>query len=135
MKRLTQFLSFAAVLLTASLTLAAEPLKIGALFSVTGPPAFLGEPERNTAQMVVDEINKAGGIKGRPVELVVYDTSGDATKAVQLANKLIKDDHVLAIIGPSTTGETMAVKPVTEKEQIPLISCAAGTKITDPVNP
>ena len=135
MKRFAQLLSFTVVLLAASLTNAAEPIKIGALFSVTGPPSFLGEPERNTAQMVVDEINKAGGIKGRPLQLIVYDTTGDATKAVQLANKLIKDDHVLAIIGPSTTGETMAVKSVTEKEQIPLISCAAGSKITDPVNP
>lgn len=135
MKRLAQLLSFSAVLLAASLTLAAEPIKIGALFSVTGPPSFLGEPERNTAQMVVDEINNAGGVKGHPLELVVYDTTGDATKAVQLANKLIKDDHVLAIIGPSTTGETMAVKSVTEREQIPLISCAAGSKITEPINP
>lgn len=135
MKRFAQLLSFTVVLLAASLTNAAEPIKIGALFSVTGPPSFLGEPERNTAQMVVDEINKAGGIKGRPLQLIVYDTTGDATKAVQLSNKLIKDDHVLAIIGPSTTGETMAVKSVTEKEQIPLISCAAGSKITDPVNP
>ncbi|TLM69347.1 MAG: ABC transporter substrate-binding protein [Deltaproteobacteria bacterium] len=124
-----------ALLFFAGVSSAAESIRIGALFSVTGPPSFLGEPERNTAQMVVDEINKAGGIKGRPLELVVYDTSGDPTKAVQLATKLIKDDKVVAIIGPSTTGETMAVKPVTEKEQIPLISCAAGSKITDPVNP
>jgi branched-chain amino acid transport system substrate-binding protein len=64
---------------------------------------------------------------------VVYDTTGDATKAVQLATKLIKDDKVVAIIGPSTTGETMAVIPVAEKEQVPLISCSAGSKITDPV--
>ena len=63
----------------------------------------------------------------------MYDTQGDATKAVQLANKLIKNDKVLAIIGPSTTGETMAIIPLVEKEQIPLISCAAGVKITDPV--
>jgi branched-chain amino acid transport system substrate-binding protein len=112
---------------------AAAPIKIGALFAVTGPAAFLGEPERNSAKMVVDEINKAGGVKGRKLELVVYDTTGDATKAVQLATKLIKDDKVVAIIGPSTTGETMAVIPVAEKEQIPLISCSAGSKITDPV--
>jgi len=124
-----------ALLLPTGAATAAEPIKIGALFSVTGPPSFLGEPERNTAQMVVDEINKNGGIKGRPIELVVYDTTGDPTKAVQLATKLIKDDKVVAIIGPSTTGETMAVKPITEKEQIPLISCAAGSKIADPVNP
>lgn len=112
---------------------AAPPIKIGALFAVTGPAAFLGEPERNSAKMVIDEINKAGGIKGRKLELIAYDTAGDATKAVQLATKLIKDDKVVAIIGPSTTGETMAVIPVVEKEQIPLISCSAGSKITDPV--
>lgn len=109
------------------------PIKIGALFSVTGPPSFLGEPERNTAKMMVDEINAKGGIKGRKIDLIVYDTQGDATKAVQAANRLIKEDKVSAIIGPSTTGESMAVIPVAEKEGIPLISCAAGSKITDPV--
>src|SRR5450631_1161759 len=123
----------ACALLFASTAFAAPTIKIGALFAVTGPAAFLGEPERNTAQMVVDEINKAGGVKGRKLELVVYDTAGDATKAVQLATKLIKNDKVVAIIGPSTTGESMAVIPVAEKEQVPLISCAAGIKITEPV--
>lgn len=126
-------LTTAALLLTASLSFAADTIKIGGLFSVTGPPAFLGEPERNTAKMVVDSINKAGGIKGQKLELVVYDTAGDATKAVQMATKLIKDDKVIAIVGPSTTGESMAVIPVAERERVPLISCAAGSKITDPV--
>jgi branched-chain amino acid transport system substrate-binding protein len=112
---------------------AAPPIKIGALFAVTGPASFLGEPERNTAQMVVDEINKAGGVKGRQLQLIVYDTQGDATKAVQAATRLIKEDNVVAIIGPSTTGDSMAVIPLVEKAQIPLISCAAGSKITDPV--
>jgi branched-chain amino acid transport system substrate-binding protein len=111
----------------------AGTIKVGALFSVTGPPSFLGEPERNSAKMVVDEINAKGGIKGQKLELVVYDTQGDATKAVQAANRLIKEDKVVAIIGPSTTGESMAVIPVAEKEGIPLVSCAAGSKITDPV--
>ena len=117
----------------ATAAMAAAPIKIGALFAVTGPASFLGEPERNTAQMVVDEINKAGGIKGRKLELISYDTGGDATKAVQLANKLIKNDGVVAIVGPSTTGDTMAVIPVVEKAGIPLVACAAGSKITDPV--
>ena len=119
--------------LMAGVVFAAPPIKIGALFSVSGPASFLGEPERNTAQMMVAEINKAGGIKGRKLELIVYDTQGDATKAVQAVNKLIKDDKVVAIIGPSTTGDSMAVIPVVEKAEIPLISCAAGIKITDPV--
>jgi len=120
-------------LLLGSIAFAAEPIKIGALFSVSGPASFLGEPERNTAEMMVAQINKAGGIKGRKLELVVYDTQGDATKAVQGVNKLIKDDKVVAIIGPSTTGDSMAVIPVVEKAEIPLVSCAAGIKITDPV--
>ena len=131
--KVTNFVIIAFSMLFSANVFAASPIKIGALFAVTGPAAFLGEPERNSAKMVIDEINKAGGIKGRKLELVVYDTSGDATKAVQLATKLIKDDKVVAIIGPSTTGETMAVSPVAEKEHVPLISCSAGSKITDPV--
>lgn len=131
--KVMSFVLAAVTLLFAASVFAAAPIKIGGLFAVTGPAAFLGAPERNSAKMVVDEINKAGGVKGRKLELVVYDTSGDATKAVQLATKLIKDDKVAAIIGPSTTGETMAVVAVAQREHVPLISCAAGIKITDPV--
>lgn len=127
------FVMAAVTLLFSANVFAAAPIRIGALFAVTGPAAFLGEPERNTAKMVVDEINRAGGVRGQKLELIVYDTSGDATKAVQLATKLIKDDKVVAIIGPSTTGETMAVIPVVERGHVPLISCSAGSKITDPV--
>ena len=121
------------VFLGNSLVLAAEPIKIGGLFSVTGPASFLGEPERNTAQMVIDEINAAGGIKGQKLQLIAYDTQGDSTKAKQLVNKLIKNDKVVAIVGPSTTGDSMAIIGDVERAGIPLVSCAAGSKITDPV--
>lgn len=116
-----------------SLSCAAGTVKIGGLFAVTGPASFLGEPEKKTLEMLVKEANDKGGINGMKVEAVIYDTAGDATKAVQLATKLIKDDKVSVIIGPSTTGESMAVIPVAEKGKIPLISCAAGIKITEPV--
>lgn len=112
---------------------AAEPIRIGGLFAVTGPASFLGDPEKKTLEMLVQELNAKGGINGRPIQLFIYDTQGDATKAVQLATKLIKGDNVVAIVGPSTTGETMAVIPVVEREQIPLVSCSAGIKITEPV--
>lgn len=114
---------------------APPPIKIGGLFSITGPASFLGEPERNTAQMVVNKINASGGIKGRKLQLIAYDTQGDATKAVQAATRLIKQDRVVAIVGPSTTGDTMAVIPLVEKAKIPLVSCAAGIRITEPVKP
>jgi branched-chain amino acid transport system substrate-binding protein len=133
MKRILTVLCFMMLLGSAVSAFAAAPIKIGALFSVTGPASFLGEPEKNTLEMLVKETNAKGGIRGSKIELVVYDTGGDVTKAVQLANKLIKNDHVSAIIGPSTTGETMAIIPIAEKDQVPLISCAAGIKITDPV--
>ena len=120
-------------LLSATMSFAAGTIKIGGLFAVTGPASFLGEPEKKTLEMLVKEANDKGGINGMKLEAVIYDTTGDATKAVQLATRLIKDDKVSVIIGPSTTGESMAVIPVAEKEKIPLISCAAGIKITDPV--
>jgi branched-chain amino acid transport system substrate-binding protein len=112
---------------------AAPPIRIGGLFAVTGPASFLGEPERKTLEMMVRDINARGGINGSTIDLFIYDTQGDATKAVQLATKLIRNDKVVAIIGPSTTGETMAVLNVAEKGKVPLISCAAGIKITQPV--
>jgi branched-chain amino acid transport system substrate-binding protein len=134
MKKLSLlFSSICMVIICASSSFASGTIKIGGLFAVTGPASFLGEPEKKTLELLVKEANEKGGLNGMKLEAVIYDTGGDATKAVQLATKLIKDDKVSVIIGPSTTGESMAVIPVVEKEKIPLISCAAGIKITDPI--
>lgn len=132
-RRVSLFLTVVMVFVFSSAVFAAQPIRIGGLFAVTGPASFLGEPERKTLEMRVKEINGKGGINGSLIELFVYDTQGDATKAVQLATKLIRNDKVVAIIGPSTTGETLAVINVAEKEKVPLVSCAAGIKITQPV--
>ncbi len=114
---------------------AAEPIRIGAIFSVTGPASFLGEPERNTAKMLEADINRAGGLLGRPVELVIYDDETDATKAVTAADRLLKRDQVVAVVGPSTSGNTLAIIPRFEAAKVPLISCAAAKNIVDPVKP
>jgi branched-chain amino acid transport system substrate-binding protein len=114
---------------------AKKPYKIGAVFDITGPGAPLGTPERDTAQMVVNQINKKGGINGHPIKLIIYDNASDETKCALAVKKLIDSDHVSAIIGPSSTGTTLAVVPICEKNKIPLISCAAGVKITQPVKP
>ena len=102
---------------------------VGAIFSVTGGASFLGDPEKKTAEMVVEKINKAGGINGQKINLIVYDDETDATKCNLLAKKLITQDKVVAVIGPSVSGLSLAVVPVFEKEQTPLISCAASFKI------
>src|SRR4030042_4910668 len=103
---------------------AKEPYKIGALFAVTGAASFLGEPEKNTAIMLQDQINKAGGLNGHPLEIIIEAPKGDETKAVLSAKKLLENDKVLAIVGPSTTGESMALVPIMNSANTPLISCA-----------
>jgi len=110
-----------------------KPIKIGALFSVTGPASFLGAPEEKTARMLVDEINASGGVKGQKVELVLKDTAGSPERAVSFAKQLIEEDKVLAIIGPSTSGETMKIKDLCEENKMLLVSCAAAETIVNPV--
>ena len=104
--------------------------KIGAVFSVTGRTSFLGDPEKKTAVMVAEQINAAGGINGEKLELIVYDSEGDATKANLAVKKLITQDKVSIVIGPSLSGTSMAVVPLAAKYKTPLISCAASYKIT-----
>lgn len=115
--------------------LAKEPYKIGGLFSVTGPTSFLGDPEKKSLQMAVDEINARGGIDGHLLEAVIRDTEGIPDKAVLGANELISNEKVIAIIGPSLTQTTLPLIPIAESNKVLLISCAAGIEITEPVKP
>ena len=112
---------------------AQEPIKIGAIFGVTGPAAFLGAPEAKTAEMLVDQLNAKGGLLGRKLQLVLKDSGGSPEKAVSFAKQLIEEDKVLAIIGPSTSGETMQIKPICENAKMILISCAAAEVIVNPL--
>jgi branched-chain amino acid transport system substrate-binding protein len=107
-------------------------LVVGGIFSISGPASYLGEPEKNTLQMLVDDINAKGGIKGQPVKVVIYDSEANVTKARLAADKLMTNDKAVAIIGPSLTHTSMAVLEVTQKAKVPLISCAAGVGITAP---
>mgnify|MGYP001212038340 CR=1 FL=1 len=115
--------------------LAVEPVRIGAVLSVTGPASFLGEPEKNTIQMEAEKINAAGGVLGRPVEVLILDDETDVNKAVLAIDRLIKKEHVSAILGPTTSGNTLAVMRKAAAAKVPLISCSASQKITTPVNP
>jgi len=110
-----------------------EPVKIGAIFSVTGPASFLGAPEEKTVRMFVDKLNASGGINGRTIQLVLKDSGGSPEKAVSFAKQLIEEDKVLAIIGPSTSGETMQIKALCEENEMILVSCAAAEVIVNPV--
>ncbi|MEW6122342.1 MAG: ABC transporter substrate-binding protein [Pseudomonadota bacterium] len=119
--------------LVSGFALAADPVKIGSVVSATGPAAFLGDPEAKTLKLYVEELNKKGGLLGRPVELVLYDDGGDANKAKTFATRLVEDDKVVAMVGGTTTGTTMAMIPVFEDAKVPFISLAGAIEIIEPV--
>ncbi|NJD34586.1 MAG: ABC transporter substrate-binding protein [Betaproteobacteria bacterium] len=112
---------------------AADPIKIGSVLSVTGPAAFLGDPELKTMQLYIEKINKEGGVLGRQLQLVHYDDGSDAGKANGFAKRLIDDDKVDIIVGGTTTGSTMSMAPLVEKAEIPFISLAGAVVIVEPV--
>jgi branched-chain amino acid transport system substrate-binding protein len=119
--------------LLASPASAADAIKVGALLAVTGPASFLGAPEARTLQMLVEEVNARGGVQGRKVELVLKDTGASPEKAISFAKQLIQEEKVFAIIGPTTSGETMAIKSIAEEGKTLLLSCAAAEVIVQPV--
>ncbi|MEL7639989.1 MAG: ABC transporter substrate-binding protein [Solidesulfovibrio sp.] len=128
-------LAFCAAILSALPAFAADPVRLGAVLSVTGPASFLGEPEKNTIQMEVDKINAAGGVLGRPLEVVILDDETDVNKAVLATDRLLKKEQVSAILGPTTSGNSLAVMAKAAAAKVPLVSCSAAEKITKPVNP
>lgn len=121
--------------LTISSLAQAGVIKIGAILAETGPAAFLGGPEVRSLTMLVDEINAKGGVNGNTIELVVKDSGGSPEKAVSFAKQLIEEDKVFAIIGPSTSGESLAIKKICEDGKTILISCSAAESIVTPVTP
>jgi branched-chain amino acid transport system substrate-binding protein len=131
---LLKTLAVAAIAVGASLSaFAADPIKIGSVLSVTGPAAFLGDPELKTLQLYVEKINKEGGVLGRQLQLVHYDDGSDAGKANGFAKRLIDDDKVDIIVGGTVTGSTMSMIPLVEKAELPFISLAGAVVIVEPV--
>lgn len=111
----------------------AENVKVGAILAVTGGASFLGGPEARSLEMVVEEMNAKGGINGNMIELIIKDSAGSPEKAISFAKQLIEEEKVLAIIGPSTSGETMKIKNICQEAKTPLLSCGAAEVIVDPV--
>lgn len=124
---------FAAMALIAGTAMAADPIKIGSVLSVSGPAAFLGDPELKTLQLYIEKINAEGGVLGRKLELVHYDDGSDAAKANSFTKRLIESDKVDVLIGGTTTGATMAMAPLVEKASLPFISLAGAVVVIDPV--
>ncbi len=113
---------------------AQEPIRIGFVAAITGPASFLGEPQKDTALIIQDWINKEGGIRGVPVQIIIEDSKSEESAAVLATRRLIERDRVVALIGSSTTGESMAMAPICEAARIPMISNAAALVIVTPAD-
>lgn len=101
-------------------------IKVGVNMELTGGVSIYGQSSYNGIKLAVDEINAAGGINGKPVELVVYDTKSEASEATNGAMKLITEDKVKALIGPATSGSAIAAQQVATEYKVPMIA-PAGT--------
>lgn len=108
-------------------------IKVGAILAETGGASFLGGPEARTIRMMVDQLNAAGGINGQQIELIVKDSAASPDKAISFAKQLIEEENVIAILGPSTSGESMKLKSICEKAETILLSCGAAEVIVNPV--
>lgn len=117
-------LALATAMLAAGLSAstAAEPIRIGVVLSTIGPGAATGIPDRNGVLLAQKAINAAGGVQGRPLELVFEDDVSSPDVAISKANKLIHSQKVQAIIGPNLIGNTVAVGGVADRSGVPLIS-------------
>ncbi len=111
--------------------LAGKSVKLGAIYSITGKGAEWGEHSKIATEIAVDEINKAGGIGGVPLEVLVQDTGTEVAPAISLARKLILEDKVLAILGPCFSSEFEALAPLLDRLKTMIVSqCSAKPGIS-----
>ncbi|MBA3367634.1 MAG: ABC transporter substrate-binding protein, partial [Geodermatophilaceae bacterium] len=107
------------------------PVVIGAVLDITGAGASLGVPERDTLELLAEQLNADGGIDGREVELIIEDNASTEDGAARATTKLITEDQVDIILGASRTGPSLAMRPIAESSEIPMISLAANQAIVD----
>ncbi len=112
-------------------TTTSGPIKIGFLAPLTGDAASLGVSSQKAVELAVKEINDAGGVNGRTIEVIYEDGKCNAKDASTAGNKLINLDHVPVIIGGLCSSETMAVAPVAESKRVVMFSgCSSNPAIT-----
>jgi branched-chain amino acid transport system substrate-binding protein len=110
---------------------ASDTVKIGWIGSLTGDQAVWGICESNTVKMVIDDLNKSGGLLGKQVQLVAYDTRGDATEAVNAVKRLTGQDKVIGIVGPNASGQAIPISSVLEEMKVPdIATVATNPKVT-----
>ena len=128
----TALAAFAALVVTASVSVGAQEIKIGGLLETSGFIASLGQPGLDGANLAVDQVNAGGGINGRKIAFVNINSESDNTKTVSGAKRLIEQDNVIAIVGPMSSGSGFAVADTVERAKIPMVANGASRGIVLP---
>lgn len=102
-----------------------DVIKVGINYELSGAVATYGDASVKGIEMAFDEINAAGGINGKQVETIKYDTKSEPAEATTLATKLMTQDKVVTVIGPATSGSFKATIPVANQNKIPVVSGSA----------
>jgi branched-chain amino acid transport system substrate-binding protein len=110
-----------------------EPIRIGAVLSVTGPVGFIGDPQQKTLELHVKRLNDQGGLLGRKVVLTVYDDQSDPNNANTFAKRLVESDKVDLLLGGTVSPPALAMVPYAERAGVPFVSTGGSLALVDPV--
>src|SRR2546423_15680215 len=108
----------AGLMLAAAPSWAQQPLKVGVIVALSGPAAIYGVPVQRGLRLLVEQLPEQK-LSGHPVKLVVVDSESNSTKAVQLVRRLIDQDEVDVIVGPSVSGEAVPIVPIVNQAKVP----------------
>jgi branched-chain amino acid transport system substrate-binding protein len=108
-----------------------QTIRVGFMAQLSGPDSYVGQTAKLALEDYVSELNAKGGLLGKQVEVITYDTRSDAAECVNVAKRLIEQDHVVAIIGPEWTGGAVPLAPIVDAAKVPLIATTAtNPKVT-----
>ena len=106
-----------------------DTIKIGVNYELSGGVATYGQSSVEGIELAIEKINEAGGVKGKKIELVKYDTKSEPSEATTLATRLMTQDKVVAVLGPATSGSFMATIPVANQNKVPVVSGSATADV------
>jgi branched-chain amino acid transport system substrate-binding protein len=110
-----------------------EPIKVGAVFAISGPASIYGRDSDQALRLLIGD--KGAAITGHPVALTIYDDEGNSAKSAQLFRRLVENEDVHVVIGPSITGTALAVKPLANQLKVPNLTHGGSHTVTTPVTP
>lgn len=123
--------ALAALVVFAGTAFAADSVKVGVMLSVTGPAAPFGIPERDIIKILADKYNAEGGINGHKLDLVYHDDQSNPTEAARGATRLIRQENVQVILGPSIGSATLAAAPIAAQAKVPILSPVSTQSVTE----